>query len=298
MVKRITLILSVIVLILAVCTSCMSGARADNPPEDPGVTKEPAALQPENVQAPADEEPATAAINMEKYIGVWEIYDGGYELLIFEADDEYIAFDLNIYRLIGLENVEAKINGSSATFNKFAESTGRTVSGSMEFNDDSIVLIITVEDFEYLQDETFTFTTKSDVAFPFDRLLERRIDDAILEEYLGRYDDSGSNYKVSAHKTLKTVENDGMVTAYVMTAYAEYSNMGGSSVVSGVYGVPAAITIDKETLAVTEYLETPIGGIEEIKGKFPDEVWNEVDGLFYENYLSGECERKASNYFS
>ena len=128
--------------------------------------------------------------------------------------------------------------------------------------------------------------------------LDDAIDIAIVSHNSGKFG-VGVSFSTASHVTLKTVEKNNLVTAYILAYYAEYSNDGELHEIAGIH-IPVAITFQKPAFGLVEYWEAKDGSYYQssIHKKFPRDVWDKVDIQLYNEDQKRNCLQKALAYYS
>ena len=100
----------------------------------------------------------TITMPSQSYVGFWHTADNPPDdLTILEIGTSTIKFELGVFKIIGT-NGTAKIEN-----NKIAFVTDANFSGTMEFNENNILLTVDKSEFEYIKvGRTFNFTLKVD----------------------------------------------------------------------------------------------------------------------------------------
>jgi predicted small secreted protein len=131
--------------------------------------------------------------------------------------------------------------------------------------------------------------------------LDACVSQAIIDYNKGHY--LSGEFQTESHVTLKTIEDGGTATVYLMAYYAEFDFTGGDvTQVSGSH-IPVAITFSKDAdgaYTMTEYWEASDGGgyAASIKEKFPADVAEQaLDTQVYVEAQSASCYEKAKEYF-
>ena len=99
-----------------------------------------------------------------KYEGVWKNNNSSVpdeELNIQSIKDDKIFFDYYLYRLTDFNGVEASLDGDKATFTA-KNDLGWEIKGTIEFDDDMVILIIKSSSSDLITEDARTFKYKID----------------------------------------------------------------------------------------------------------------------------------------
>ena len=134
--------------------------------------------------------------------------------------------------------------------------------------------------------------------------LDASVSEAIIAYNKDRYS-GGDDQQFAAeyHDTLKTVEQDGKTTVYVVALYAQYKQENNAPKLTGAGCVPAALTFQKQSdgaYTLTEYWEAPDNSDEQsLQEKFPaDAAKKACEALSGKSDGMKICDEKAKAYFS
>lgn len=102
------------------------------------------------------------------YIGVWQYFNPGattpdVELIINEISNGIVYYDILFYRLAGYENQKASINSEGKVdFSTVRnENSSAPISGTMQFENNKVILDITSSEFGNIKPQTIEFYIKS-----------------------------------------------------------------------------------------------------------------------------------------
>lgn len=107
------------------------------------------------------------AINYNDYVGTWYIegdnYYGTYEreLKITLLDEKTIKLNLTFYRLAYYDNITVNIDNIIMYFSGVDEGTGKSISGTIKFDNNTITLNITQSQYDLVSVGALIFTNKT-----------------------------------------------------------------------------------------------------------------------------------------
>ncbi len=129
--------------------------------------------------------------------------------------------------------------------------------------------------------------------------LDASVSEAILSSHKGNY--KSGDFMAESHVTLKTVENESVVTVYAMVLYIQFEFSDGKLTEGSGGHMPAAITFERNAAgeyALKEYWIPKDGGLylPSLREKFPADILDALDTQKYITAQTRACYAKAVEY--
>lgn len=235
--KKILLILTMIMVMTVAFVGC--GTKQTSKADNNSTLK--------TVKANAGEEKDSKI----KYMGTWyingdAIYSGEHEkeLRITEIDDDKVIFTLNFYRVASIDNVRATFKGNIAKFNGDIED--KPVSGTLEFNNNGILVSIDKSEFEYIKPGKLDFNSKANNVVKSDYINEIRNDEVTNSNGKKEVNQKDSKEVVNAY--FKFIEKKDYEKAWELTSDKAKKSYSKESAINEHWGIVSLkiISVKKE----------------------------------------------------